>query len=173
MTSHHSENTPREKGFTLVELVITMILIGVISTVVGPLLYEGVTNFKKAHALESLSSQGRSTLELMAQDVRNIGAELSHTLISMNANQLSMENMYDQTISFSLSGSDLIRTIDGNNQNLAEDVSSLSFSYYNVNGQTTATTADVRYIKLGLSLTKEGLSQHFETIVALRNAVLG
>ena len=158
------------KGFTLLELVVTMVVISILAGVLGPFLYQSVESVTAAYNTKALSSQGRITLELMAQDIRNTRSASSGPELTVGTNSITVSTLGDKTIAYSLSGSDIIKTVNGTASTMASDVTSLNYTYYAIGGTTTSTASLVRYVKMSFTMAKNGETQNFNMIVNLRNA---
>ena len=152
----------QQKGFTFIELILVVILLGIISVVIGRILLEGYRTFLTSQSILETDWQGWMALERMVNDIHTIrsAADLS----TIQPNQLIFVNMNGNTIQYQLSGSSLMR----NSFVLASGIQSLNFSYLDANGATTATPSAVRYISLSLSVAHDPLTQTVSTLAATR-----
>src|SRR3990172_7487613 len=94
------ERTPFSKGiegFTLIEIVVVCVLIGIIAAVIIPPLHQGVQSFAVTETRGDLTSQARQAATRMIRELRNIQKEADNTPNISTANVAS--------ITFSLSGS--------------------------------------------------------------------
>ena len=163
-------NIKKSKGFTLIELVVTMVVVAVLAGAIGPYLVETVKAVNAAYIAKAIGSQGRVALELISQDIRNTREASAGGDLTVGANTVTVNTLAGETVSYSLSGTNLIKTVDGVASTLATNVSSLSFSYYSSSGTTTSTASQVRYVKPSFTLSKDGETQTFSMLVTIRNA---
>ena len=159
----------RQRGFTLIELIVTMTVISILATALAPMLLSGVELANVAYDTKGISSQGRVTLELMAQDIRNTKSGVSGANITTGANSLTVNTLTGKAISFNKNGTDLIRAVNGTNSTLANNITNLNFTYYTIGGTTTTAASLVRFVKLSFTMHQGVVSQTFTLIVALRN----
>ena len=152
----------QQKGFTFIELILVVILLGIISVVIGRILLEGYRTFLTSQSILETDWQGWMALERMVNDIHTIrsAADLS----TIQTNQLTFVNTNGNTIQYQLSGSSLMR----NSFILASGIQSLNFSYLDANGTTTAIPSAVRYISLSLRVAHDQLTQTVSTLAATR-----
>ncbi|MGA3084671.1 MAG: prepilin-type N-terminal cleavage/methylation domain-containing protein [Thermodesulfobacteriota bacterium] len=163
-----------KKGFTLIEIIMTIIIVGIISIVVGPILLQGFTSFFVSSGLTDMDAQGKLAMERMARDIRMIQSPLSSNITTMTATQFTFVTGVtgsNVTVSYQLSGTQLNR----NTPILATNVSALTFTYLQNDRVTLATGAGniwVVQIQLTLSYSGGGFneSKTFQTSVFPRNA---
>ena len=152
------------KGFSLIEIVVVCVLIGIIAAVIIPPLHQGVQSFTVTETRGDLTSQARQAATRMMRELRNIQKKANNTpnITAANVATITFVDVLDNTITFSLSGSTVQRTLAPNpSNNLVEQVSSLQFRYFDVNNLelTGAFTPDnVRRIMLTLTLAEGSLT---------------
>lgn len=156
-------NRKREQaGFTLIELVFTMVLISIISIVIGKVFFQGYQTLLTSSNISESDWQGFIGLERMVNDIHTIRSSAGITTI--NASQLAFTDVNGNSITFQLSGSNLLR----NSQILASNVQSLAFGYLDANGNTTATASSVRYISIAMTMTKGDMTLSMSTLAGTR-----
>lgn len=157
---------PRQtSGFTLIEMVIVIVLLGIIASFAGKLLLQSArsahTQYNTAETLEP----ARLALFRIAKDIRNIRSNTATDLNISSANQLILTTSSGKKITYSLSGTQLLL----NRNALANHVSSLSFNYYNSAGSSTTTVTDVHYIRVQLTVAQNNNATRLQTTAYLRN----
>ncbi|MGH7431143.1 MAG: type II secretion system protein [Candidatus Methylomirabilales bacterium] len=160
------ERTPFRKGiegFSLIEIVVVCVLIGIIAAVIIPPLHQGVQSFAVTEARGDLTSQARQAATRMVRELRNIQKEADNTpnITAANAASITFVDVLDNTITFSLSGS----TVQRNSNALVEQVSSVQFRYFNgTNAELTTLPLsptdrnNVRRIMMTLTLAEGSLT---------------
>ena len=154
----------RLQGFTLIEMVMTIMIFGIIAVVVSRTLFHGYQTFMTAQHISDVDWQGFLALERITDDLRTIRSPADIT--TLQTSQLTFVNVSGSSVQFQLSGSNLLR----NGQILASGVQGLTFNYLNSSGATTASAAAVRYIRVSVNVASGGISLPFSTLIAVRSA---
>lgn len=146
------------KAFTLFELALVILIISFLGMFAGPILKSVGDVIFTEYAINNLNTQGRIALERMAREIRLVRSSQD---LTVSASSISFVDTEGNVIAYSLSGNSLLR----NSQVLTENISALNFVYYNSSGVVTATVADIRYIKIALSLSENDSYTSLETTV--------
>ena len=160
-------------GFTLIELIIVITIIAIITGVVGYILLGAVDAWTFKFNRNDLLWDGRLAVNRIVREIRQIKDTTSVT--TANASQFRFIDVDDVDITYSLSSTDLNRTEDGTANVLAEDVSSMGFSYYDSNGDTISTptvspsATDIRRVQIDLTLRKSGENVYVQSESTPRN----
>jgi len=136
-----------QQGFTLIELVITIVLTSIIAVISFDMLSQGLTAYLTAKNVTHADQQARLALARMSRDLRSVSS--SSAITTATASQITLTNLSGTSISYSLSGTNLLY----NTQVLVDGIGSLTFTYYDINGNTTATISAIRYISVSLGVT--------------------
>jgi type II secretory pathway pseudopilin PulG len=145
-------------GITLIELVITMVLIGIIAYIVATALSTGIKAYFVTDLRKEALDQARIAMERMAREIRNVRDNTSIT--AADADTFTFTDTDGTLITFELSGTNLMR----NTNTLSVGISSLAgapfttgiFAYVMADGtitQTPAPLSAIRGIKIGLKST--------------------
>jgi len=163
----------RSKGFTLIELVIVIMVIGVIAGVVGYVLLTTVDAWTFKFNRSDLLWDGRLAVNRMVREIREVKRAANVTTAS--ASQFRFTDVSDVDIIYSRRSTDLNRTADGTANVLAENVSSLTFTYYDSSGNTIAApvvspgNTDIRRVRINLTFTKNGENVYLQSDSVPRN----
>jgi len=118
------------RSFTLIELVMVIVIMAIIASAAIPLLISTTESWIIASRRNEMSESARISLDRIIREIRELRNDTS--VIFANNSSFRFLNLANANISFSLSGNTLQRTINGTVNNLADNVNSLNFSYYNV-----------------------------------------
>jgi prepilin-type N-terminal cleavage/methylation domain-containing protein len=160
----------RLSGFTLIELVVVIMLIGILLSGSTNLLNQGFKSFFTGKDIINANWQGSIALERLARDLRSVRSNTDITAAA--ANSITFIDIDGNTITYQVSGGKLQR----NTQYLADGVQSITFAYYT--GATTPSlltplplTASlrlsIRYIKITLNMSYNNLTFPIITAVYL------
>jgi len=161
------------KGFTLIELVIVILIIGIITGIVGSTLLGAIDAWTFKFNRTDLLLDGRLAMNRMVREIREVKNKAKVT--TADPSEFSFENVGNVDITYSLSGTDLDRTEDETTNTLAEDVSDMTFTYLDSNGDTIETptvapgATDIRRVRINLTLTKNGENVYLQSESVPRN----
>lgn len=153
----------RTRGFTLIELVIVIVILGVLSAMTLPLLQAGFNAYVTQRDISDANWQGRLALARFTRDVQSLST--TATISSATNTQFTFVDAANSTVAYQLSASQLQR----NGLTLANGVNSLGFAYYDAAGASTATLASIRYVLIALTITHNNVNTTLRTVVNLRN----
>jgi type II secretory pathway pseudopilin PulG len=155
------------KGLILIELIMTIVLIGIIATFVGFFIYSGINGYLRAKdittgALDAQRALDRISLEL--RDITDIAATPNSTTVTYKSAVLT------GTRTLKYAGNTIFINTTPNDYELLEDVSSFNLSYTYLNlDDDTASVDEVANIEVKFSL--EGIGKNFRTNIFPRNLV--
>ena len=158
----------KHAGFTLIELVIVITILGIIAGIGSKILNQAFTGYLDNKNLVEADWQARLALERMQRDVRAIRSPSDIT--TATATQLVFVDTTGNTITYALSGTTLNRQTNSNTtQALADGIQSVTFSYYDQSGASTATLINICYVKISLNVTLNNTNFTVTTAVYGRN----
>jgi len=163
----------KNKGFTLVELVIVIIIIGITASTLGFMMLGAVKAWTFKFNRNDILWDGRLAMDRMTREIRTVKNPTSVTTAS--AAQFRFIDTGNEDITYSLSGANLNRTENGTANLLAENVSSLTFTYYNSSDTVipspivSPSATDIRRVRINLTLTKNGQSVYLQSDASTKN----
>jgi prepilin-type N-terminal cleavage/methylation domain-containing protein len=143
----------KSKGFTLIELIMVIVLSSILASIGSYVLLAGFKAWFANQNVMAANNQARMALERMTRDIHAVASAASIT--TATASQFTFTNIGGTSITYQRTGSQLMR----NTQVLADNISSLSFSYLDRNAATTAVLANIRYISISLVIS-QGSAQY-------------
>jgi prepilin-type N-terminal cleavage/methylation domain-containing protein len=190
MRSHPKRR--RADGFTLLELVVSVALIGVLAAVGSSIVYNSFDTASKVNAGNTSSDEARYALERLAREIREVKFRNAgnYCIDTMTATQLVFDKPNagnDDRVTCSTGSSKVTINQSGTNLTLLYGTgtastltskvasSGFAFAYLQSDGTTVATSnATVYFVQVTLTVT-EGASGSSQSIaqrirVALRNS---
>ena len=155
----------KDKGFTLVELVLVIAMLGILGMVLGPGLATALKGYEMARVHRQVVAEARSAMERFVREARLIQSSLD--VLTLGASSFQFEYPNNTILIYDLNSGNLRRNSDV----LASNVSALTFIYYDEVGIVTATPANVRRVQIRFTITPLGNqgSYTLQTNVFLRN----
>ena len=152
----------KNTGFTLMEVVIVVAIVGIIAAYSSKLLNEGFNAYLTGKSIESVVWQARLALARMALDLRMINSSTS--ISTASTSQLIFTDTNNDSVTYQLTGSNLTR----NGQVLASGINNLTFTYYNSSGAITGTTSSIRYVNYSLTFAVNNINISYQSGIFLR-----
>jgi len=124
-----------KKGFTLIEVIMLVIIIGILGAIGVPVMMETVNAWSFSSKFQDNAvSQGIVAMSRISREIRSLKNDASVT--TANATQFTFNDTGSNSISYTQSSTSLNRNIDSQADIQA---TSLAFTYYADNGSTIAT----------------------------------
>jgi prepilin-type N-terminal cleavage/methylation domain-containing protein len=156
----------RERGSTLIELLITIIVVGIIAGIIGAVMLQGVRAFMAQDTKASITSQGRLAIERMARDIRLIRSRTAADIPVMTATTLSFVDTSGNAVVYTSGAGSVTR----NGVALASpNATGLTFTYLKQDGTPALAATDVWVIQVDLTFAGTNESQDFRVRVHPRN----
>lgn len=171
-----------QRGFTLVEMVMVILVVGMLVLTLGMLLNTGVTAFGEGRETIDTLSSLRLTTERLARELRTVQRNqttpsdfdfLSKTATSVQFRRLESDDTTVTTVTITASPPNLTLAYDTpvGTYTLSDQLGSLTLTYLMADGATTTTSnTDLAFVEIDLTLVdSHGNSYPQHTRVALRN----
>ncbi len=164
--------SPQSNGFTLVEIVITIVLIGILSGIAALIILQGVKAYSGEQSRSDVHYQARVAMERMTREARLIRSCAAIAGPANPSNTLSFTDVNGNNVVFSLAGGNLLRGADL----LASGITSTQpFSFLDQNGNVTTTCSvppvptDIWFVDINLTDTQNLETLQMRTRVHPRN----
>lgn len=146
---------PGQAGFTLVEMVITIVVIGIIAGISAMLILQAMRGYSDQDVRADLTNQARLAIERMAREIREARDCTATDITTMAPGTLAFVDNTGTAITYTTSGTDLTR----NGTALASSVSGLTFSYLRRGGPpdvSAGSAAQVWNVDVALTVSRSG-----------------
>lgn len=164
----------RPDGFTLLEMVLTIVLIGIIAGVASVIIMQSVRSASSVKARGEAHEQARFAVDRMARElllIRSKAAAPVDDIITMNATTLEYNDITGMQAGFRLNGTTL-EHFDGAWRTLANGITAPGgalFTYLDASGAPGAVQATLWSIRIELTATQSAESLTLRTTVHPRN----
>ena len=155
----------KNRGFTLIELIVVIAILATLSVITLPLLQAGFNAYLTQRNISDANWQGRLALARFTRDVRALPATAN--ISTASSAQFTFVDDAFSSVSYTLSGTQLQR----NGLTLANGINTVTFGYYNAAGAVTATISAIRYVSITLNITQNAVNTTLKTVVGLKNVI--
>ena len=175
----HRKAAHCQRGFTLMELVITLVLMGILGTYGASLITDNFRTARMVNATQTSADHVRYAVERMAREIREIkfvDKATGYGIASMSATNLVFTRVIggaDVTVTITLTGTDVtLRYSPAAASILSSQVSGFTLAYLKLDNTAATLATDVRFVVITLTATDATSGQAIteRTRVALRNA---
>ena len=158
------------KGFTLIETVIVITILGIASAIFTVVLTEGNNAYLFLSRQNQIVQESRVAMNLMEQELTSeILRGTSHSFSTAAATSLTFTRNSGGVVTYSWSSNTLTRQEGATSRTLASNVSSFAFSYLDASETVTATLANIRTIVINMTIQVGNKPITLKTAVSLRN----
>jgi len=152
----------KSRGFTLMELVMTIVIMAILLGTLGPLYRTGLTLFLKTNEITQGSQSARIAFNRLVHDLKTISVINDCTYHSIDFDDIDGNN-----IVYELSGTDLLR----NDARAMNHVQNLWFVYYDRNNNWiwSPETDDLWVVRVIMDIDVDENESRFTAEVSPRN----
>jgi prepilin-type N-terminal cleavage/methylation domain-containing protein len=173
MIASRGPSTRLSTGFTLVEMVMVIIILGILAAVGAPMIANGLKVATLSNAEQATLNQLRYATERVARELREVQSTGgSYSFSSMNAASTTFTKSDGTVVAISYSNPNLSLGYGGSSANLATQVSTFTLAYLDINGGTTSDVSVVRFVDVEITVRQSPASTAYtqRVRVALRNS---
>lgn len=153
----------KQTGFTLLEFVMVIVIIAILAGIGSTQLYQGLSSYVQSNDMNTTDWQANAALERLFREIRSVNRSAAITTAS--ASVLTFTNGSNTSLTYQITSGNLV---EGANT-LASNATALAFTYYDRNGAVTSTIANIRFVKIDLTLTENTYVYTYSTGVSLPN----
>ena len=149
----------RVEGFSLIELVMVIVILGILAAFVGPVLFNAMRSYQSVQTGTQTHAKMRYAIERMSRELREVRRQATDAtfvdITSMTASSIAF---------FKTDGTRVVINVVGNQVNLAystlagmltDQVGSFSLAYFQQNASTpAATAASISFVGISLTLSE-------------------
>jgi prepilin-type N-terminal cleavage/methylation domain-containing protein len=154
----NGSNTGNENGFTLIEVVITIVLVSVLASTAAVFMLQGVKSYSIEQSRSTVHYQARLAVEQMAREIRLIrNVNLAGPDISiMNPTDISFTDIQNNQVRFQLNAGSIRRSPDNGTtwQPLASGVTALNFSYLQQDSTSSISATTLWFVVIDVTVQK-------------------
>ncbi|HAK60951.1 MAG TPA: hypothetical protein DCO77_11300 [Nitrospiraceae bacterium] len=167
-TPHSVLRIQHSNGFTLFEVIITIVIVSILAGIAGILISQGVRAFSDEQARSDVYQQARLGMERMAREIRVIRSRTDITTMA-NTN-LRFTDVAGTTVGFNWASPTLQRWNGIGNDVLASNITAFTFAYYQQDGVTAAAApATLWLVEITLTATQGSETLQLRSRVHPRN----
>ena len=174
MTPHSTFRNPHSKGFTLIEMVIVIVLVGILATIAATIIMQGIRAYSDEQYRSDAHYQARFAMERMAREIREIRSNTAADIPAMTGTALQYNDINGLQMGFRLNAGNIERTEDNGAtwQTLAINITGPGgtiFTYLDNTGAVTAAPASLWLVQIQFTATQGTESIDMQTTVHPRN----
>ncbi len=161
--------TPHPNGFTLIEIVITIVLVGILAGIAALIILQGVESYSVEEVRSNVHYQARLAMERMAREIRLIRRASVVDITTMTDTNLRFTDVNGANAGFTWTSPTLSRWNGIGTAVLAPNITAFDFNYYRQDGVTPATEATLWYVEITMTSQQGSESLQMSTRVHPRN----
>lgn len=162
-----SQAEPGDAGFTLIEIIVAMVLMGTLAVFIAMFLWYDVNMYQKVVANTDGLQSSRMALQRMASDIRQIANQDS--IIIANSSALKFDNANDSLVSYLYAGGELRK----NSYPFLKNVSAFQFIYYDESGSSISSPVSdfgqISTVRVSITTNQNGKVLSLNTTIRPRN----
>jgi prepilin-type N-terminal cleavage/methylation domain-containing protein len=153
-----------KNGFTLIEIIMAMVLIGIISAVVATVIAGGMNSWIFMKGQKDLMADASSTMRRMVREIKMIRSPSIEVFASAECRFIDINN---NSIDYVRTGNNLVRNGSVLLGNLAAN--GLQFSYYDNGGAAATLARAIKVVNISLIVQQGSNRVRLQSAAGIRN----
>lgn len=133
-----------EQGFTLIEVLLSLVMLGMITLAAAELLSMGARSAERVTVRQEMIAQARYGIERMTNEILKLK---SSDITTIAADRLDFNDSSGTATNFRVATVSGVTQVMRGNDLLIPNANALSFTYLDKDGNATATIANIRQIQ--------------------------
>src|SRR5688500_15836741 len=135
----------RVEGFSLLELILVIAILGVLAAFVGPVVFNAMRSYDQMQRGAQTQAKMRYAIERMGREIREIRRQVTDATFpdvsSMTANSLAFVKSNGTSVAIGVAGNQINLAYSTVSAVLTDQLGSFSLSYFHTAGTTVAARA--------------------------------
>lgn len=127
-----NKKNPQSQGFTLIEIVITIVIVGIIASIAANIILQGARIYATEDSRSNVHYQARLAMERMTKEIRQIRSPSAADITTMTATDLKFTKASGAIVEFTWANP----VLSLGAQQLATGITAFTFKYYMADGNT-------------------------------------
>jgi prepilin-type N-terminal cleavage/methylation domain-containing protein len=160
------------KGFTLIELVISITIMAILTAITAGLITLGVNSFIFYYSRLTMTRNAQDTMRIMHS---KISMAVPSTITNAGATRLRFTTSDNELIDFSYNSTNHTLEYDDsnfNNKQILQDITDFAFSYEKSDAATWVSgdpVSDLKRVHVSFDLTRQNESKTYNFLFFIRN----
>ena len=165
----------RIEGFSLLELVMVIAILGVLAAFVGPVVFNAMRSYDQTQRGVQTQAKMRYAIERMAREIREIRRQVTDATLpdvsSMTTNSLAFVKSNGTSVAIGVAGNQINLAYSTVSAILTDQLGSFSLSYFQPDGATVAASASsLAFVQISMTLSEGTNLFSAQARVDLKNA---
>jgi prepilin-type N-terminal cleavage/methylation domain-containing protein len=149
----------RVEGFSLVELIMVIVILGILAAFVGPVLFNAMRAYDQGQQGAQTQAKIRYAMERLSRELREIRRQTTDATLldvtSMSAASMAFFKTDGTPVSIGAAGNQVNLAYSTVSAMLTDQLGSFSLAYYQPDASTVATTASsLAFVEISLRLSE-------------------
>jgi prepilin-type N-terminal cleavage/methylation domain-containing protein len=149
----------RVEGFSLVELIMVIVILGILAAFVGPVLFNAIRAYDQAQKGVQTQAKMRYAVERMSRELREIRRQTTDAslldITAMTATSLAFFKTDSTPVVIAAAGNQVNLAYSTVSAMLTDQLGSFSLQYFQPDGVTVpATSASLSFVQVSMTLSE-------------------